>query len=414
MKYTTNYNLKKPEGTDTVNIDDLNDNADILDNNINSLSKQINNLGAYAVASGTNAYTATIAGITALAEGFSIKIKFTNANTGASTLNINSLGAKSILKGNGSALSSRNIKAEQICNLVYNGSNFQLLGEGGEYGTATALDVLAGKTIGTDAGIIEGTIPIKEATTITPGTVAQAIAAGQYLKGIQTISGDADLVPANIKSGANIFGVAGSTNVINTTTSEAAVASQVLTGRNYFVNGSTFWGTMPNQGTLINTITTQGGSYTIPAGYHAGDGKVTANISNLIASNIKKDANVGGVVGTVETTPESIVIEAVNNRSYYIEYEWVNFIGFGTVGAVKSFKYYKDPITGTWPAITFYIRGESWHLQDSATFTLNGVAKKYYDIGRIEGRYGTYELSAFVPNNTIINGDVIRVTFPSM
>ena len=31
MKYTGNYNLKKPEGSDVVNIDDLNDNADIID-----------------------------------------------------------------------------------------------------------------------------------------------------------------------------------------------------------------------------------------------------------------------------------------------------------------------------------------------------------------------------------------------
>lgn len=31
MKYTGNYNLKKPEGTDTVNIEDFNDNADIID-----------------------------------------------------------------------------------------------------------------------------------------------------------------------------------------------------------------------------------------------------------------------------------------------------------------------------------------------------------------------------------------------
>ena len=31
MKYTQNYNLKKPEGTDAVNIDDLNYNADVLD-----------------------------------------------------------------------------------------------------------------------------------------------------------------------------------------------------------------------------------------------------------------------------------------------------------------------------------------------------------------------------------------------
>lgn len=31
MKYTTNYNLKKPEATDYVKIADLNDNADVID-----------------------------------------------------------------------------------------------------------------------------------------------------------------------------------------------------------------------------------------------------------------------------------------------------------------------------------------------------------------------------------------------
>lgn len=31
MQYTTNFNLKKPDGTDTLNIGDLNDNADAID-----------------------------------------------------------------------------------------------------------------------------------------------------------------------------------------------------------------------------------------------------------------------------------------------------------------------------------------------------------------------------------------------
>ena len=176
-----------------------------------SLQNQIDELGAYAIADGTNSYTATINGYT-LAEGKTIRIKFTNANTGASTLNINSFGAKSILKGNGNNLSSGNIKAGQICNLVYTGSVFQLLGEGGEYGTATASDVLQGKTIGTEDGLVSGT--------------------------------------------------------------------------------------MPNRGTVTNTITTQDGSYTIPSGYHSGSGEVTASFSNLSAGNVKSGVNIGGVVGT--------------------------------------------------------------------------------------------------------------------
>jgi len=49
----------------------------------------------------------------------------------------------------------------------------------------------------------------KTATTITPGTSDQSIAAGQYLSGKQTIKGDADLIPGNIRSGVSIFGVTG-------------------------------------------------------------------------------------------------------------------------------------------------------------------------------------------------------------
>lgn len=47
------------------------------------------------------------------------------------------------------------------------------------------------------------------AQTITPGTSNKTIAAGTYLTGTQTIAGDADLIASNIKSGVNIFGVAG-------------------------------------------------------------------------------------------------------------------------------------------------------------------------------------------------------------
>lgn len=116
----------------------------------------------YAVANGTNTYTATIANITALVEGLSIKVKFTNANTGASTLNINSLGAVSIKKGNGNDVVSGNIKSGQICHLVYTGSVFQLLGEGGEYGTASASDVRSTKTLGTPDGVIQGTLDLSK------------------------------------------------------------------------------------------------------------------------------------------------------------------------------------------------------------------------------------------------------------
>ena len=266
MKYTGNYSLKKPEGTDVVNIDDFNENADIIDAQFKSLNDSRIN---YAVASGTNTYTVTISGITSLVEGLSVKIKFTNANTGASTLNINGLGAKEIRKGNGNALSSGNIKAGQICHLVYTGSNFQLLGEGGEYGTAQPQHVLEGYTIGTEEGIKSGTIPIKSAATIIPGITQQTIAAGQYLGGAQTI----DTLGGN------------------------APASAVLSEYTFSSNaaGRAVAGTMPNQGAKVITPSTV--NQAIPTGYHNGSGYVKGD-SNLVASNIKNGVSIFGITGT--------------------------------------------------------------------------------------------------------------------
>lgn len=49
----------------------------------------------------------------------------------------------------------------------------------------------------------------KSAATITPGTADQSIAAGTYLSGKQTIKGDANLLPENIKKDVSIFDVVG-------------------------------------------------------------------------------------------------------------------------------------------------------------------------------------------------------------
>lgn len=75
--------------------------------------------------------------------------------------------------------------------------------------TASASDILSGKTAYIKGTKVTGTISKKAAATITPGTADQTIAAGQYLGGAQTIKGDSNLTAENIKSGVSIFGVAG-------------------------------------------------------------------------------------------------------------------------------------------------------------------------------------------------------------
>lgn len=88
-------------------------------------------------AGGTDTYTATLApAISAYATNQKVYLKFTNANTGAATINLNSLGAKSIKKSGGTALSAGDISAGQILCLVYDGTNFQIVGGGGSGGVS--------------------------------------------------------------------------------------------------------------------------------------------------------------------------------------------------------------------------------------------------------------------------------------
>ena len=69
---------------------------------------------------------------------------------------------------------------------------------------------VASGTAGTSSVSLTASVTTKGATTYTPTTSNQTIASGTYLTGTQTISGDANLLAANIKSGVSIFGVSGS------------------------------------------------------------------------------------------------------------------------------------------------------------------------------------------------------------
>lgn len=185
----------------------------------------------YGTANGVNAKLIVLnPAPTSYEEGMTVAFKNATENTDKVTINVNGLGIKFILKSNGNHLTSGDLKASSIYTIRFNGTNFILQGEGGEYGTAQASDVLRPKTIGTENGIIIGT--------------------------------------------------------------------------------------MLDRGTVNQTLTTQGGSYTISSGKHSGSGKVTVNINNLVASNIKDKVSVGGVVGTLKE----------RETSFWSKWEKVNLL----------------------------------------------------------------------------------------
>ena len=82
----------------------------------------------YSPVVGTDTYTCSrrMPLILSYFEGLRLRLKFANANTGASTINLNSFGAKAIKKNVSTDLAGGDILAGGIYELTYDGTNFQI------------------------------------------------------------------------------------------------------------------------------------------------------------------------------------------------------------------------------------------------------------------------------------------------
>jgi hypothetical protein len=107
----------------------------LLDTNFSQVASFLNNPNNYTNylvdSGGANAYVVTFpTGVipSSYTAGLTVVMKVANANTGASTLNVNSLGTKNILTPSGGALSSGTLSANAIVMVVYDGTQFILVG----------------------------------------------------------------------------------------------------------------------------------------------------------------------------------------------------------------------------------------------------------------------------------------------
>lgn len=80
----------------------------------------------YIVLSGTDTYTGSHPKVTSYYEGLMLRVKVPNNNTGASTVNINGLGAKDLRNFGASALTADELEAGTIYDLTYDGTKFQI------------------------------------------------------------------------------------------------------------------------------------------------------------------------------------------------------------------------------------------------------------------------------------------------
>lgn len=186
--------------------------------------------------------------------------------------------------------------------------------------TATAGDILSGKTAYVKGSKVTGNIEIKEGQRFIPTKDGTTLPAGYYSGETgkeNAIKGDNNFVAANIKKGVEIWNVTGTyegetpegltpenikagveiAGVTGTFTSDAtAAAGEILTGKTAYVNGNKVTGTIASKG--AQTYTPGTSDQTIANGqYLLGDQTIKGD-ANLVAENIKQGVSIFGVAGT--------------------------------------------------------------------------------------------------------------------
>ena len=120
--------------------------------------------------------------VTAYVAGQVFHFKAANASSGASTLNVNALGAKNIKKKNDQDIAAGDIEQNAIVSVIYDGTSFQMLSQLG-----TSAGSMSSWTLSGDSGSNQ---------TINDGNTVD-IAGGT---GIDTVAGSTDTVTVSIDS----------------------------------------------------------------------------------------------------------------------------------------------------------------------------------------------------------------------
>lgn len=277
MKQTTNYNLVKPELTDSPpDITVMNPNWDTIDEKLREFEEENENIGDLSQLQTTEKSNIVN----------SINEVFQSVSDG-----------KTLVAG---AITDKGVNTSPTATFQTIADNIEAIETDPSIGTtdATAADILSGKKAVSQGQLRTGTMPNHGAVNqnLTSEGQEYTIPSG-YHSGLgkvkATITG---LVASVIKAGTTVGGILG------TFTSDAtAAAADILSGKSAYVNGNKVNGGMVDRGTINQTLTQQGQQYTIAAGKHSGSGKVTANFANLVAGNVKNGVNIGGVVGNYVT-----------------------------------------------------------------------------------------------------------------
>ncbi len=190
----------------------------------------------YAADTGSaDAYEITLdPALTANITGMPISFKAANTNTGASTLNVDGLGAVAIVKNVSTALAAGDIVSGQIVTVIYDGTNFQLINNGQAVGLS---DFAASKTTNgyqkLPSGVIVqwGQVTISVSGEVGQGTVTVTLPIAFPNACFSAVASTADRL-SNTHVGASLNGTTTSFSLgwINLTGSGTVSCGWVATG----------------------------------------------------------------------------------------------------------------------------------------------------------------------------------------
>ncbi len=159
---------------------------------------------------------------TAYTDGMTVLFKASNANTGAATLNVNSLGVKPLARQDGTALRAGDINAAEVVQASYNGTHFRLV-------SSTSKMVSDAETAATTATTQAG-IATAQANTATTQAGIATTKAGEAADSATTASEQAGIATAQANTATTQAGIATTkageaSGAADTATTQAGIAT---------------------------------------------------------------------------------------------------------------------------------------------------------------------------------------------
>lgn len=313
-------------------------------------------------------------------------------------------------------------------------NNFPAIGAGGDTSdaTATAADILQGKTAYGADGKITGTIPSVDGKQIVPKAAGQVAVAGNvYTTGARIIPKEDNFIPANIRKDVSIWGVVGTLDpgstptpdpnlipanvkagvtidgVTGTFTNDATItADYILDGFSGYANGEKITGNIPSKDAATYTPGTAD-QYISAEQYLSGAQKISGD-ANLVSGNIAQGKEIFGVTGTFTSDANATAESMQLGVSAYVKGQRV--VGTAPIQAAKT-------VTPTTTEQTAVASGSFTSGAVKVAGDTNLVAENIKQgvsifgvTGTLAGGGGTSNVTAQLSWKQLSNGEQLTVT----